>query len=205
LITFDCTQSWLYPDAGESAGWHVLHRETAVQRDRFIQQQLDQVQLSFEQRIPHQNPALSIFEWAPKVTAFSRIQESLEGSPVPLDGPLTFLGYTVTPGKQDRTLQTYWQVTSKPDKPFSLMAHLVSREGHHVSVGDGLGVPWHELQPKDILVQQHVFSLSPDLPSGSYQFQTGGYWLDTMERWTLQNEDESAKNYIPLSALEVSQ
>jgi hypothetical protein len=85
------------------------------------------------------------------------------------------------------------------------MAHLVSKEGHHVSVGDGLGIPWHELKSEDILVQQHLFPLPQDLPPGSYQFQTGAYWLDTMERWTLRNEEESTKDYIPLAELKIPQ
>jgi hypothetical protein len=205
LLTFDCTQSWLYPDMGESAGWYVLHRETAEQGNGFIEQQLDQVSLSFQQKTPHQSPPLSIFEWVPKVTALSDVQEYIEKSPILLDGPLALLGYTVTQGEQDSTLLTYWQVTSRPERAFSLMAHLVSQDDHHVSVGDGLGIPWHELKSGDVLVQRHLLSLPEDLPSGSYQFQTGAYWLDTMERWTLRNEEGPTKNYIPLKELEVSQ
>jgi hypothetical protein len=204
LLAFDCTQSWLYPDAGESAGWYVLHRETAERGNGFIQRQLDQVSLGFEQKTPHQSPPLSIFEWVPKASALSDVQESIEKCPISLDGPLAFLGYTVTQGEQDSTLLTYWQVISKPERAFSLMAHLVSKDDHHVSVGDGLGIPWHELKPGDVLVQRHLLSLPEDLPSGSYHFQTGGYWLDTMERWALRDEEEPAKDYIRLTDLEVS-
>ena len=204
LLTFDCTQSWIHPDTGESPGWYVLHREAVEKEDRFINQQLDQVQLSFEQKIPHEIPPLSIFEWLPRPIAPPESKGPPENAPVRLDGPLTFLGYKVTQGKQMSTLITYWQVTSKPDRPFSLMAHLVSADDRHVSVGDGLGIPWHQLESGDILLQRHSLPLPEDLQAGSYQFQTGAYWLDTMERWPLRNETSPAKDYIVLAELEVS-
>jgi hypothetical protein len=204
LITFDCTQSWIHPDTGESTGWYVLHREAVEKGDSFINQQLDQVQLSFEQKIPHEIPPLSIFEREPRPVAAPQPTESTDNVPIHLDGPLTFLGYQVTRTEQMSTLIAYWQVASKPDRPFSLMAHLVSPDDSHVSVGDGLGIPWHQLEPGDILLQRHAMPLPEDLQAGSYQFHTGAYWLDTMERWALLNETGAAKDYIVLAGLEVS-
>jgi len=220
MLTFDCTQSWLYPDAGESAGWYVLHREAAP-GDDFTQQRLALARLSFEQKTPRAIPPLTIFEWNPREAPSPRpggilgenlwaapvewppVQAMTDGAPVstpvPLDGPLVFLGYEVTQEGQEIILVTYWQVTDTPGRPFSLMGHLVGAEGRPVAVGDGLGVPWDQLQPGDILVQRHFLSAPQDLPAGRYWLQTGAYWLDTMERWAVLAGDEVGGDRIVLT------
>jgi hypothetical protein len=216
LLAFDCTQSWLYPDAGESAGWYVLHRETAIREDRFIQQQLVHSQLSFEQKSAGETPPLTVFERYPSSTGVTipQGQETLWTSPVEwppemamidgvpistpvsLKGPLAFLGYEVALEEQAVTLLTYWQVTDTPDRPFSLMGHLVGADGLPVAVGDGLGVPWDQLQPGDALVQRHLLPASQPLLPERYWIQTGAYWLDTMERWNVLVEHQMAGDRI---------
>jgi MFS family permease len=202
-IAFDCTQSWLYPNAGELAGWYVLHQEAAGE-DGFARQRLEPARLSFEQKIPRVTPPMKIFEWDP-MEAFLPLREEVfwaapagwppaqavaEGvsvaGPVALDGPLNFLGYEVNWEESTFTLVTYWQVMDRPERPFSLMAHLVDTAGRPVAVGDGLGVSWDQLQPGDLLVQRHVLSAPCDLPAGRYWLQSGAYWLGTMERWRIE-------------------
>jgi hypothetical protein len=124
-------------------------------------------------------------------------------TPITLDGPLTFLGYKVTQEEQVVALVTYWQVADRPNRPFSLMGHLVGTDGIPVAIGDGLGVPWDQLQPMDILVQQHLLSTPQEMPGDSYWFQAGAYWLDTMERWSVLVEDEVAGDRILLMSLEL--
>jgi 4-amino-4-deoxy-L-arabinose transferase-like glycosyltransferase len=218
MLAFDCTQSWIYPDAGESAGWYILHRETVVKEDDFIRQQLTPTRLSFEQKIPRVTPPLTIFEWHPLAMSSPQGERPLwaapaewppaqamdEGvplsTPVSLAGPLTFLGYELSREERMNTLITYWQVVDRSDRPFSLMAHLVSGEGRPVAVGDGLGVPWEQLQPGDLLVQRHLLSAPQELSAGSYWLQTGAYWLDTMERWKVGGE--GAGDRILLTSVE---
>jgi len=226
LLVFDCTQSWLYPDAGESAGWYVLHRETALAdvaveaENSFIRQRLASARLSFEQKASREIPPVTIFEQGPLAVAPPQGKETLwaasaewppaqamaDGVPVhtpaPLDGPLAFLGYEVIQEERALTLITYWQVKDRPDRPFSLMAHVVDAGGRHVAVGDGLGVTWDQLQPGDLLVQRHSLSISPDLPDGPYWLQTGAYWLDTMERWGIMAGGAASGDCILLTSLE---
>jgi 4-amino-4-deoxy-L-arabinose transferase-like glycosyltransferase len=226
LLTFDCTQSWLYPDAGASSGWYVLHREAAVREDSYMRQQLAPARLSFEQKTPRTTPPLSVFEW----NGLEEIEPPREGgrpwaapvewppaqaladgvpvsAPVLLDGPLTFLGYEVIHEDEDRSenggqmidLATYWRVIDSPDRPFSLMGHLVGADGIPVAVGDGLGISWEQLQPGDLLVQRHPLSVPQDLVPDSLWLQTGAYWLDTMERWTVLTEGEIIGDRILLT------
>jgi hypothetical protein len=220
LLAFDCTQSWLYPDAGKSAGWYVLHRETAICEDRFIQQQLVHSQLSFEQKISGETPPLTVFERHPNSTGVTipQGQETLWTSPVEwppelamadgvpvstpisLEGPLAFLGYESTLEEQKVTLLTYWQVTNTPDRPFSLMGHLVGADGVPVAVGDGLGIPWDQLRPGDSLAQRHSLPTPQSSPDSPYWLQTGAYWLDTMERWPVVVDGHRAGDRILLTA-----
>jgi hypothetical protein len=222
LLTFDCTQGWLYPGAGESAGWYVLHREMATTEDDFIASRLEQARLSFEQKIPRATPPLAIFEsvstqadllpaqqstWAAPVE-WPPAQTMTEGAalltPVSLDGPLTFVGYELIQDESTLNLLTYWQVTSKPQRPFSLMAHLVNAGGQPVAVGDGLGIPWNQLQPGDLIVQRHPLSLPPELPAGPYWLQTGAYELEPTTRFAVLDDEGVAGDRLLLKEIEIT-
>jgi hypothetical protein len=201
LLVFDCTQSWVNPEAGQAAGWYVVHRDTMSKEDDFIEQQLAPARLSFEQKTPHEVPSLAILEWnpLPAIPAPSAgpvwaapvewppAQAVRDGTsvspPVSLDGPLTFAGHEINQDGRTITLITYWLVEARPGRPFSLMAHLIDAQGRPVVVGDGLGVSVEQLEPGDLLVQRHDLSAPQDLPAGTYWLQTGVYWLDNMARF----------------------
>lgn len=108
---------------------------------------------------------------------------------VALNGPLTLLGYT----RRDLALWTYWRVETVPDRPLSLMAHLIGPDGTAIAVGDGLGFPIEQWQPGDVIVQFHTLVMPEDAAPGTYTIQTGAYWLDTMERWTT---DDGASHIV---------
>jgi len=218
MLAFDCTQSWLYPDGGESAGWYVFHRDTMMQEDRFIRQRLAPARPSFEQKTSGEIPPLTVFEWDPRRVAPTQAEEIFRVAPVEwppdqavsdgvpafapisLEGPLAFLGHEVTREKDVITLLTYWQVTDRADRPFSLMGHLVGADGIPVAVGDGLGVPWDQLQPGDVLAQRHTLPVPHELSDGPYWLQTGAYWLGTLERWPVMVDDHAAGDRILLTA-----
>lgn len=220
-LTFDCSQSWLYPNAGESTGWYVLHREATTQDEKFIRQRLASARLSFEQKTPYEVPPLTIFEWNPfDATPWGETQQvwaapaewsparaTSEGvsvtSPVLLDGPLNFVGYEMIQEKREIGLIAYWQVVRQPDRPFSLMAHLVNAEGRPVVVGDGLGVPWDQLLPNDLLVQRHTLAAPQDLAAGTYWLHTGGYWLDTLARFPILSGEQMAGDRLVLSSVDL--
>ncbi len=221
LLAFDCTQSWLYPDAGESSGWYVLHRDTELQADSFVQRRLALARLSFEQKTPRETPPLTVFEWEPQLPtlpsgegplwaspiewppAQAQAEGTLVAAPVEMDGPLAFLGYKALQDERSLTLLTYWRVMREPEGPFSLMGHLVGSNSIPVAVGDGLGVPWDQLRPDDLVVQRHTLAIPPELPGGSYWLQTGAYWSDGTQRWNVLSGGAVAGERILLTALDV--
>ncbi len=201
-VYFDCTQAWLYPTGGQSPGWYALHRERVTAGDRFIAHRLAAARLSFEQKRPRETPPFSLYEYeaGPEgpptpgtlrgASALTPLGDALAGgtvlsAPVALDGPLAFLGYTTSQAADALVVTTWWRVTARPDRPFSLMGHLLDADGEVIAVGDGLGVPWEQLRPGDILVQRHRLPAPP----GEYYPQVGAYWLETMERWSLPGGD----------------
>jgi O-antigen ligase len=221
LLAFDCTQSWVNPQAGQSAGWYVVHQDIVSKEDDFIEQQLAPARLSFEQKTPHEVPALTILEWnpLPEIPApgsgpvwaapvdWSPAQATSNGTsvspPVSLDGPLTFAGHEIHQDGRTITLITYWLVEARPGRPFSLMAHLIDAEGRPVVVGDGLGVPVEQLEPGDLLVQRHDLSVPGEVPAGTYWLQTGVYWLDTVVRFSVLEGGQPVGDRLLLSPVEL--
>ena len=107
--------------------------------------------------------------------------------PVKTSGPADFLGYNIvtTTADTEIALWTYWRVKKRPDRPLSLMAHLVAQDGTTISIGDDMGFSIEQWQPDDIIVQLHNLSSGPE--EKAYTFRIGGYWLDTLERWRSEN------------------
>ena len=206
-FTFDCTQSWLYPAGGASAGWYVLHREIASDTLPFIAERLAFARRSFEQLRPGVTPPLTVFAWNPSPVAPALAIEVAEAEgaaltlPIATDGPLTLAGAMLVREDGALTFTGFWRVTAPPDRPFSLMAHLVNREGQGVAVGDSLGLAWPQLQAGDLLVQRHQLPLPAEdnestQDGADYGVRTGGYWLDTMERWAVLQDGQPVGDYI---------
>ncbi len=200
---FDCTQSWLVPDGGQSPGWYALFRDTARGDDAFIDAQLEPTRLSFEQARSGALPPFVIFEAkslpvGPAYPSPTRVQV----------GDLTFLGHALLDqsthdGNHSIEVWTYWQVDALPSRPLSLMLHLIGPGGAPAVVGDGLGVPVESWQAGDIIIQRHSLTLPPEAPAGEYALYTGAYWLDTLERWPVVEDGQAAGDQIPLSPLRV--
>jgi hypothetical protein len=220
-LVLDCTQSWIYPDAGESSGWYVLHREAATNEDLFIQQQLAPARLSFQQKNAYEVPPLHVYEWDAQALTDQRQDQPMRASPiewspeqaqaegvgvnapVQMDGPLTFEGYDLSQNGRMITLLTYWRVEEDISRPFSLMAHLVNAAGHPVAVGDGLGIGTDQLRPGDLLVQRHTLPAPEDAASGRYWLQTGAYWLDTMARFPILVQGIPVGDRLLLASVDV--
>jgi hypothetical protein len=76
---------------------------------------------------------------------------------------------------------TAWLVAEGPiSRPFSIMGHLLSADGALIEAVDGLAICPLALLPGDLYVHRHRFSSNS---REDVRFQTGAYWLDTMERW----------------------
>jgi hypothetical protein len=198
MACFDCTSGWLYPGGGDSAGWYALFRDTARGDDTFIQARLAEEALGYEQRWTGTLPPFAIYEH----TSRPVLPHSIPGVPIQV-GHLTFLGHTSVPPSAARPgqtveIETWWRVDSLPERPLSIMMHLIGPGGSPVVVGDGLGVPVEQWQVGDVVVQRHVLALPADAPAGEYVPTTGVYWLDTVERWPVEREGQAIGDHLAL-------
>jgi hypothetical protein len=84
------------------------------------------------------------------------------------------------------------------------MLHLAGPGGAPIIVGDGLGVPVEQWRVGDVIVQRHTLSLPEDALPGEYTPTTGVYWLDTMERWPIEQGGESIGDQLTLPKMVVT-
>ena len=188
-VYFDCTQSWIYPEDGETSGWYALHDQVLQEDVPFLEPHLDQAHLTYvHNRYDGIAPAFRLYDFPKKgipsmqvleYTSAVRIAPSgmspgqvaaehpVVTAPLHLEGPLDFLGYRLLEVRPEVVaVETWWQVTEEhisQTRPLSIMAHLVRDDGHPIGVADGLGVPVEVWQEGDVLVQYHRFPLTPDL------------------------------------------
>jgi hypothetical protein len=179
-LRFNCEQSWAFANQGE--GIYIL--PSAAEPPATVEHLL-------EARQPNGDPAYRVYT----VNGVPRPQNLY--SVASLDSPLRFLGYQLdgTEARPETSilLQTFWKVENVPARPLSLMAHLTDNDGVPLAVGDGLGVPLDQWQIGDIIVQRHPLNIPADAASEQYVVYTGGYWLDTMERWTFEGGETTIR------------
>jgi hypothetical protein len=184
----------------------VLFRDTAHNQDTFIETQLDATRLSFEQTQSKALPPFSIFE----TTTLPARPDQPAQSQVRV-GDLTFLGHTVlrqqsgtVDGAEEQIeVWTFWHIEAVPQRPLSLMLHMIGPGGTPAVVGDGLGVPLDNWQSGDIIVQRHHLVLPPDAPAGDYALYSGAYWLDNLERWAVEIEGQPAGDRVMLPSIHI--
>jgi 4-amino-4-deoxy-L-arabinose transferase-like glycosyltransferase len=201
LAYFDCTSAWLYPGGGTSPGWYGLFRDTAKSDDPFIQARLAGTRLNYEQRQTEALPPFAIYE----LTSQPDLPFHTPDGPVQV-GHLTLLGYGgsgESPAQPGQTVEveSWWRVEGLPERPLSIMMHLVGPEGDPAVVGDGLGVPIQGWQVGDVIVQRHRLPLPADASQGEYTLTTGVYWLDTMERWPVERAGEPVGDRLSLKVV----
>jgi hypothetical protein len=216
---FDCASAWLYPAGRAAAGAYVIHHELLSQPstlqpvDPFIARRLVDARLIWNTSMQSEEfPAFAVYgqEQSPVFPAPSRLlalpaaalpitTTALLTTPVPLAGPLTFLGAVAYPGGETLEVETWWQVSGGPiTRPLSIMAHLLTPQGESLGVADGLGISPLELAAGDVVVQRHRFSAPPR--GTELWLRTGVYWLDTMERWAVPAEPGADALFVSLAA-----
>jgi len=213
--SFDCTQAWLYPDAGTTSGIYGLERSLMQEsqlclpellpcpplpEDPFTARHVARARLSFDHDRKGEIPAFVLYESSrrphlPAATVYAvpaeYTPEMVSGevqlaAPVVLDGPLIYLGATTYAATDGLDVETWWQVTGGPiTRPFSIMAHLLTPQGDVMDQADGLGVWPTVLATGDVFAQRHRFAVSQE--GDALWLRTGAYWLDTMERWAIRD------------------
>ena len=118
--------------------------------------------------------------------------EVLTAGEVVFDGTLAFMGYQAPKAARQGTavdVMTYWRVLARPSRPLSLMLHLFGADDTPIAVGDGLGVPFDQLFPGDVIVQRHSLVIPANAKADTYQVRSGAYWLDNIMRLTADGGD----------------
>jgi hypothetical protein len=190
LVFYDCTQSQVYP-VGQEGRYLRPPRADWPEEEELV----------LQARQPDGEPAFVVLRSGERPVVHG------EKDAVVIEGPLNFLGYklaeTNVHRSQEIVLTAFWLVEQVPNRPLSLMAHLVGRDGIPIAVGDGLGVPVEGWQVGDVIAQQHQFLVPDDVIPGEYWFQTGGYWLDTLERWPVHQDDGTINDRLLLDKITV--
>ncbi len=177
-ITFDCFNSWVFPENGQS-GWYILplrDEEWPI---------LDQFPGQFSHVYQHNNrvPAYDVYYWqgsqnlAAQIGTQNGIIQFVDGtitSPIPVADLGHFLGYWT-----DKSMwATVWQVNGLTDEPVSIAGHLYNDGSTPPNIADGLGYSAIQWQAGDIFVQYHQFDTSIGEPTsyletGFYNYVTG--------------------------------
>jgi hypothetical protein len=173
-IAADCAQTHVYPNGGDGEPGLYLTGAPAEAPAGAVPE------IAF--RTAEGTVAETLY-----AVAGAALPEPFDAAAAAFDGPLRFLGTTVAPFGGGPVVHTYWRVDAVPDRPLSLMAHLIGPDGATVAVGDGLGFPIEQWQRHDVIVQRHTLTRKPGAPAGRYQVRVGAYWLDTMERWPVRD------------------
>jgi hypothetical protein len=192
LVQFDCSTSWWYP-ASEAPGWYILSPRSELPPGATLQAQARQ---------PDGKPFYNVYQIDPTAIRAGRSPTRKN-----VDGPLELIGYkvdqtSVHPGASVE-LEIFWRVKETPNRPLSLMAHLVKPDGTPVVVGDGLGVPIEQWQPGDMIVQRHKLTVPKGTVPGRYDLQIGAYWLDTQERWPTRDDNGKIGDRLTLNWVQV--
>ena len=227
-VDFDCTQSWLYPQGGEE-GLYVLHHDLVpaprpcwpfppqrcerLPDDPFIARHVAVQHLAYEESRPREEyPTFLLYESQGTATpplaaiavgqaeaAPSTLDVGAEGAQAAVGEALTFLGALAYEDASGLEVESWWRVEEAPlHRSFSLMGHLLRADGTVLGVADGLGVDPTALQTGDLLVQRHHFE-GVAWEEGLW-LRTGAYWLDTMERWPVEDGPADAI-FVPLALL----
>ena len=227
-IAFDCSQTWVHPEGGDSRGVYALHGASlqsadlmqhlhlapARPVDSFVTRHLNGIAQSFRQWDNRDLPAFALYEWKGDRTAVPvpSLSETVlapadtqpaalagansSRAPVPLIGPLTFLGINTYHQQEMLEVETWWRVTGEQIvRPLSIMAHLLDTDGSILGVADGLGISPLVLTSGDVVVQRHRF---PFVEGADIWLRTGAYWLDSGERWVVQGNPGADAFFVHL-------
>jgi hypothetical protein len=206
LAEFNCNTAWIYPKAGTPIWGYIFHQDMETQMNDFARRHMDGAQKVLS--LPHQIRDVGAFtayeqQYQPQAPLdVSGILHSAESVPdivhtdmldtVLFDEKIVFEGMRIYSSTEQIEINTWWQVDVEGiTRPFSIMAHLLDESGNIVANADGLGFSPIVLRKGDYFVQRHIFH-GHALTQKAW-LRLGIYWIDTMERWTVsENQDVDA-------------
>lgn len=166
LVTFDCTQSWVFPNGGD-AGWYVLPEQDD---DWWLSEVYpENFQQVYTHRADQFASGYAVYYWDGGVDVREGFRP--EGFEAVSVGEVALLvGYTA----EERVWRTVWAVTGETNRPLSVLGHLYAGGATPAGVMDGLGYRPEQWRVGDVFVQTHRFVVDGEvLETGLYAFTTG--------------------------------
>lgn len=183
-IRFDCQDSWMFADGGRP-GWFVV---PATDGTGDVTPPAGSWLATYEQENYDGKLLFTVYRWEAQESLAAHLT-SIRGTQLSahVGDVLKLLGYEVkwADDRQPQAavgLTTYWRVLAQPERPLSLMAHLVDQDNQVVAVGDALGVPVEGWAPGDIIIQEHRLGLDSTTDLEGCQVELGAYWLPAVKR-----------------------
>jgi len=127
------------------------------------------------------------------------IDETTIAHPIQADVGQDFrlLGYDLRPAQalpgETVHLTLYWEVVHKPTGDYTVFTHLLNPMGQMHSQKDnrpqGGMYPTYLWDEGERIQDEYELTIAPDAPPGSYQIAVGMYYLPTLERLSVTNQN----------------
>ena len=77
----------------------------------------------------------------------------------------------------------FWQAGAEMDRNYTAFVHLLGENGDPIAQLDRPpdGYPTSDWRPGEVIIDQYTIQLPADLPTGTYNLQSGFYYLPTLE------------------------
>jgi len=207
-IFFDCRDAWVYLGGG-GPGYYIIpaRGDPTIADEMMLGRAVPIYRDRGNPAMPKDEPGFTLYRWDGETEVLA-IQARLVRPPGgAFDfGPATLIGYELEQGPFASgsvvRLMTWWQVSGASKAALSVYAHVMDGE-RLVTNHDGLGVPAQTWQPGDVIVQQHILKLPPDLPPGEYTLHVGLYHTPDGPRLPLQVVGQRGDEHPILTTLRV--
>lgn len=102
-------------------------------------------------------------------------------------------------------LVLYWELLRRPDRQYTIFAHLLSADGQLVAGFDANDYPTSFWQPEggEGLLSYFPLAISPDTPPGTYQLEIGVYNQPTGERLQVLEGETAVADRLLLVPIEI--
>jgi 4-amino-4-deoxy-L-arabinose transferase-like glycosyltransferase len=110
-------------------------------------------------------------------------------------GEIRLLGYTLkcSPQASNCSVQLFWRAATDVDVDYTVFVHLVGQEGQFAGQHDGMPeggwYPTSAWDPGEVIMDEHPFDITGDVPPGDYQLRVGLYRAETGERLAVMDAD----------------
>jgi len=222
---FDARQSLPLPSPGKEAAYIML---TENQPQPWLLQQASGLQHISTETDRFGRPVFEVYRWPDAeyplpdeqspaawswATSFEPgdpqgLQNSIE-LPVDFGDVLQLLGHDrnqveLSPGNT-LELILQWQLLEKPQRQYTIFAHLLAADGHVVAGFDANEYPtsfWQE-EGGERLLSYVRLPVGSDIPPGEYQLEIGVYNQPTGERLMIRDEGEAVADRLLLAPVTV--